>query len=804
MTELFKTTKPQGKAHAIDSIVKFQIDDGIESLTIGGKEALADLSYDKKGNVTLHFNADKDKIDEIVSLVPFVSVESDVVNDKHTVTLNLDMREFDIKVEGSELVVVKKTKTDITLDLTKIQEKFDEIERKLGEHTEKIKEAEKKIEENGNKIAENLSKINENKAKIQEIVNELVEVGKKIAKNEGDIAENLEKIKSNKTELDKQLAMIEDVTSEVTEAKKAISKNADDIVEQAKKIGELQEKDKNLERRINFNENNINRVEQDLAVTDSKVNTIEGKVDSEVGKLKEKDISLDGEISELKVKDSELESKIVSVQGKLDDFKEENTQAIEGVKRSIVEESNKLEEFKSDYSTDKSVVEQKLRENSTKVENLESDFTEGQRVQDERTENYNNERKAKEEQLENSAREIIRILGVKKPSVQDKTEIEEMLNKVNEKINNGAEGLEDLQDYLNELKTIFDGGVYDFEKIPRLNYARAIRKVYDDSEVQAIVEKVKNKYYFNAIDLFNRLQEIEQNLSDIESTLDISHLKVKSFNDNIFKILEFGEKLDTFQSVLGETKEFKELNELLTNLYKVYSREHYPTTAFENFNQYKKEYDNKDFEKLVGEIIDYVNINLPDANYMDDLTRIYHEIRHLIDTYKIKNLDLSIEKDYNLLNSENPELDGRLMVFLSSYYGLLEDEYLNYGDIMTNKYYSKAKILTNNNITVNNEKLTLKDDFTTKILGYYNSDKSIGKLLKSFLFEDTKINKFYISNIGTQKAINNTVVCIYIHLRAYNKIPKATNCAVLNVTKVSTGTIMLVKMNNLGQAVIEF
>ena len=804
MTELFKTTKPQGKARAIDSIVKFQIDDGIESLTIGGKEALADLSYDKKGNVTLHFNADKDKIDEIVSLVPFVSVESDVVNDKHTVALNLDMREFDIKVEGSELVVVKKTKTDITLDLTKIQEKFDEIERKLGEHTEKIKEAEKKIEENGNKIAENLSKINENKAKIQEIVNELVEVGKKIAKNEGDIAENLEKIKSNKTELDKQLAMIEDTNAEVAEAKKAISKNADDIVEQAKKIGELQEKDKTLERRINQTDDNIDRVEQDLAVTDSKATELGIKLNSEVEKLKGKDEVLEVEIGNLKEKDTELQVNVANVDNKLNDYKEENNRALESVKSSVTENENKFSEFKSDYESDKNSLAEKVKKVKENVDKVENDFNESQRIQDERIEKYNNERKAKEEQLENSAREIIKLLKVNKPSEEDKSEIEEMLNKVNEKINNGAEGLEDLQDYLNELKSIFDGGVYDFEKIPRLNYARTVRKVYDDSEVQAIVEKVKNKYYFNKIDLFNRLQEIEQNLSDIESTLDISHLKVKSFNDNIFKILDFGEKLDTFQSVLGETKEFKELNELLNNLYKVYSREHFPITAFENFNQYKKEYDNKDFEKLVGEIIDYVNINLPDANYMDDLTRIYHEIRHLIDTYKIKNLDLSIEKDYNLLNSKNPELDGRLMVFLTNYYGLLEDEYLNYGDIRTNKYYSKAKILTNNNITVNNEKLTLKDDFTTKILGYYNSDRSIGKSLKSFLFEDTERNKFYISNIGIQKAINNTVVCIYIHSRYFNNIPKVTNCEVLNVTKVTNGTIMLVKMKNLGQAVIEF
>ena len=40
-----KTTK---QIRAIDRIIKFQIDDGIESLTIAGKEALADLEMQTK------------------------------------------------------------------------------------------------------------------------------------------------------------------------------------------------------------------------------------------------------------------------------------------------------------------------------------------------------------------------------------------------------------------------------------------------------------------------------------------------------------------------------------------------------------------------------------------------------------------------------------------------------------------------------------------------------------------------------------------------------------------------------------
>ena len=569
MTNLVKSTKTQSKARPIDSIIKFQLDDGIESLTIGGKEALADLSFDKKGNVTLHMNGDKDKIDEIVSLVPFVSVESDVVNDKHSVTLNLDMREFDLKVEGSDLVVVKKTNTDITLDLSKVEEKFAEIERKLGEHTEKIKEAEKKIDENSNKIAENLAKINENKAKIQEIVTELVEVGKKIAKNEGDIKENLEKIKSNKAELDKQLAMIEDVTSEVAEAKKAISKNADDIVDQVKKISELQEKDKTLERRINQVDGNVAQLEQDLAVTDSKVdtlegkvNTLEGKVDTEIGNLKAKDTALEGEIGNLKTKDTALEGEIgnlkakdTALEGEIGNLKSKDT-ALEG-------ESNKLKE--------------RIKENSNKIDRIILDFNESQRVQNETTEQYNNER----------------------------------------------------------------------------------------------IEKDK-------------------------------------------------------------------------------------------------------------------------------------ELEELIKKYKIKDLDLNYDLEETRLSGQNPALDGTLMAFLANTYGVLDETYLDQGDISTKNYYSRAITLTNKNISVKDEKIQLKEDFTTKIIGYYNSDKSVGKLLKSFLFEEQEKKKFYISNIGVQRAINNTVVCIYINGRSYKTKARGTNCDILMASNVSNGTIVLVKMKSLGQAVIEF
>ena len=611
MTNLVKSTKTQSKARPIDSIIKFQLDDGIESLTIGGKEALADLSFDKKGNVTLHMNGDKDKIDEIVSLVPFVSVESDVVNDKHSVTLNLDMREFDLKVEGSDLVVVKKTITDITLDLSKVEEKFAEIERKLGEHTEKIKEAEKKIDENSNKITENLAKINENKAKIQEIVTELVEVGKKIAKNEGDIKENLEKIKSNKAELDKQLAMIEDVTSEVAEAKKAISKNADDIVDQAKKISELQEKDKTLERRINQVDDNVAQLEQDLAVTDSKVdtlegkvNTLEGKVDTEIGNLKAKDTALEGEIGNLKTKDTALE-------GEIGNLKAKDT-ALEG-----------------------------------EIGNLKSKDT------------------ALEGEIGN----------------------------------------------LKAKDTAFEGEIGDLKT--------------KDTTLEGEIGNLKTKD-----------TALEGESNKLKEIIKVNSNKI----DRI--IFDFNES----QRVQNETTE---------------------------------QYNNERIEKD-------------------------KELEELIKKYKIKDLDLNYDLEETRLSAQNPVLDGTLMTFLANTYGVLDETYLDQGDISTKNYYSRAITLTNKNISVKDEKIQLKEDFTTKIIGYYNSDKSVGKLLKSFLFEEQEKKKFYISNIGVQRAINNTVVCIYINGRSYKTKARGTNCDILMTSNVSNGTIVLVKMKSLGQAVIEF
>ena len=131
-----KTTK---EIRAIDRIIKFQIDDGIESLTIAGKEALADLEIDNKNNVTLYLNADKDKINELHSLVPFINLE---VNEywadpdkQKSVTLSQDLTQFALEIadNSKELASIIKTESSIILDLDGLVQKLLEIAGKLAE-----------------------------------------------------------------------------------------------------------------------------------------------------------------------------------------------------------------------------------------------------------------------------------------------------------------------------------------------------------------------------------------------------------------------------------------------------------------------------------------------------------------------------------------------------------------------------------------------------------------------------------------------------------------------------------------------
>lgn len=148
---MVKKSKSTKQVRAIDRIVKFQIDDGIESLTISGKEVLADVSIDRKANVTLFLNADPDKINEIQSLVPFINLEmvkgGPETDKTKTVTLSQDLTEFALEIadNSKDLATLIKTKSSIVLDLNGLVEKLLEIAGKLAELERKNQEQDEKI-----------------------------------------------------------------------------------------------------------------------------------------------------------------------------------------------------------------------------------------------------------------------------------------------------------------------------------------------------------------------------------------------------------------------------------------------------------------------------------------------------------------------------------------------------------------------------------------------------------------------------------------------------------------------------------
>ena len=130
-----KTTK---KVQGIHSLIKFQRHQGVESLTIDGKQELADLSQDKQGDTTLILNADKDKVNEVASNVPYLGIAhtttGEAPNQTKTATVSQDLTQFPLT--GGELVTVDKTAEGLTLNDTKVKElidtKAEALKKELG------------------------------------------------------------------------------------------------------------------------------------------------------------------------------------------------------------------------------------------------------------------------------------------------------------------------------------------------------------------------------------------------------------------------------------------------------------------------------------------------------------------------------------------------------------------------------------------------------------------------------------------------------------------------------------------------
>jgi len=140
-----KTTK---LVRGIHSWIKFQKHQGVESLTIQGKQALADVSQDKNGDANLVLKADRDKVDYVQSNVPYLrtSHTQDGIDpyQEKTAVISQDLTQFPL--HDGELVTVEKTEDSLTIHDSKVKEfvtttvatKETEIKQFIGEVKEEL------------------------------------------------------------------------------------------------------------------------------------------------------------------------------------------------------------------------------------------------------------------------------------------------------------------------------------------------------------------------------------------------------------------------------------------------------------------------------------------------------------------------------------------------------------------------------------------------------------------------------------------------------------------------------------------
>lgn len=121
-----KTTK---LVRGIHSWIKFQKHQGVESLTIQGKEALADISQDKNGDTSLILNADADKLNTIHSDIPFISVSEEFSgvdpNQLKTATISQDLTLFPLR--DGKLIKFTKASDSISVNEDALKESISEM-----------------------------------------------------------------------------------------------------------------------------------------------------------------------------------------------------------------------------------------------------------------------------------------------------------------------------------------------------------------------------------------------------------------------------------------------------------------------------------------------------------------------------------------------------------------------------------------------------------------------------------------------------------------------------------------------------
>lgn len=140
-----KTTK---LVRGIHSWIKFQKHQGVESLTIQGKDTLADISQDKNGDTNLILMADSDKVNAVVSNIPYLGISHTITGedpDKNKeANISQDLTHFPLS--GGELVTVTKEPESLTIHDDKVKEfvtttvttKETEIKQFIGEVKEEL------------------------------------------------------------------------------------------------------------------------------------------------------------------------------------------------------------------------------------------------------------------------------------------------------------------------------------------------------------------------------------------------------------------------------------------------------------------------------------------------------------------------------------------------------------------------------------------------------------------------------------------------------------------------------------------
>lgn len=121
-----KTTK---LVRGIHSWIKFQKHQGVESLSIEGKQALADISQDKNGDTSLILNADADKLNTIHSDIPFISVSEEFSgvdpNQLKTATISQDLTLFPLR--DGKLIKFTKESEYISVNEDALKESISEM-----------------------------------------------------------------------------------------------------------------------------------------------------------------------------------------------------------------------------------------------------------------------------------------------------------------------------------------------------------------------------------------------------------------------------------------------------------------------------------------------------------------------------------------------------------------------------------------------------------------------------------------------------------------------------------------------------